>query len=86
MFRFFRVHLEAASSWDSLFRVLVHFLFVWAWIQVFWICLSFILLEEVTQGRDELNWVSGVFTCRIGWWLVVTSVPDIFSLGEFVDW
>ena len=59
---------------------------VWAWIQVFWIRLYFKLLEEVTQGRDELSWVSGVFTCRIGWWLIDTSVPDVFSLREFVYW
>ena len=30
MFLFFRVRLEVASSWDSLFRVQVPFLFVWS--------------------------------------------------------
>ena len=87
MFLFFRVRLEVASSWDSLFRVQVPSLFgaVWAWIQVFWIRLSFVLLEEITQGQDELIWVSGIFSCGVGWWVVVNA-PDIVSLGEFVGW
>ena len=52
MFCFFRVRSEAASSWDSLFRVQAPSLFgaALAWIQAFWISLSLILLEEVAQG------------------------------------
>ena len=70
MFSFFRVCLKVASSWDSLFRVQVPFLFgaAWAWIQVFWINLSFVLLEEITLGQDELIRVSSVFSWG---WLVV---------------
>jgi hypothetical protein len=66
--------------------VQVPFLFVWSCLGVDSVSACPLYCFRGSLNQDEVIWLSGIFSHGIGWWLVVTSAPDIFSLDQFIGW